>query len=168
MGRRFAAYIGQVAGSSPAGPTKKFNGLLDLILLRQDRRTRKRPLFVRERSEYRVSGLLIANSERLRERTSGGAPPTAQIDHQTASANAVRPPFRAPRSRPTRAGHEDLDGDLARTRESGPRIKRQQAEQSPHCKPLPDHLPRDDMRSISRQDLHLLRRCAARLRGKRW
>jgi transposase len=43
-------------------------------------------------------------------------------------------------------GLEDLDGDLARARESGPRIERQQAEQSSHRKPLPDHLPRDDVR----------------------
>src|SRR5205823_716670 len=43
-------------------------------------------------------------------------------------------------------GLEDLDSDLARAHESGPRIKNQQSERTYHRKPLPDHLPRDDVR----------------------
>src|SRR4051794_18409132 len=43
-------------------------------------------------------------------------------------------------------GLEDLDGDIARTQESGPRIENQQSERTSHRKPLPDHLPRDDVR----------------------
>jgi transposase len=43
-------------------------------------------------------------------------------------------------------GLEDLDGDLARQDESGPRVEKQQAERSSHRKPLPDHLPREDVR----------------------
>jgi len=43
-------------------------------------------------------------------------------------------------------GLEDLDGDLARAHESGPRVKDQQSERNSHRKPLPDHLPRDDVR----------------------
>jgi transposase len=43
-------------------------------------------------------------------------------------------------------GLEDLNGDLARAHESGPRIENQPSERSSHRKPLPDHLPRDDVR----------------------
>jgi transposase len=42
-------------------------------------------------------------------------------------------------------GLEDLDSDLAREHESGPRVEKQQGERSSHRKPLPDHLPRDDV-----------------------
>ncbi len=40
-------------------------------------------------------------------------------------------------------GLEDLDGDLAREEESRPQVERQQ---SSHRKPLPNHLPRADVR----------------------
>ena len=43
-------------------------------------------------------------------------------------------------------GLEDLDGDIAREEESRPRIEKQQSERSSHRKPLPDHLPREDVR----------------------
>ena len=43
-------------------------------------------------------------------------------------------------------GLEDLDSDLVRAHESGPRIENQQSERTSHRKPLPDHLPRDDVR----------------------
>jgi transposase len=43
-------------------------------------------------------------------------------------------------------GLEDLDGDLAREEESRPQVERQQTERSSHRKPLPDHLPRADVR----------------------
>jgi len=43
-------------------------------------------------------------------------------------------------------GLEDLDGDLAHACENGPRVEKQQAEQSSHRKPLPDHLPRENVR----------------------
>src|SRR5579872_1401978 len=43
-------------------------------------------------------------------------------------------------------GLEDLDGDLAREEEKRPQIEKQQAERSSHRKPLPDHLPREDVR----------------------
>jgi transposase len=46
-------------------------------------------------------------------------------------------------------GLEDLNCDLACEEESVPQIKTQQVEQSSHRKPLPDHLPREDVRSIS-------------------
>jgi transposase len=40
---------------------------------------------------------------------------------------------------------EDLDGDLAREEEKRPRVEKQ-TERLSHRKPLPDHLPRDDVR----------------------
>jgi len=44
-------------------------------------------------------------------------------------------------------GLEDLDGDLAREEEGRPQAKNQQTERaSSHRKPLPDHLPREDLR----------------------
>jgi transposase len=43
-------------------------------------------------------------------------------------------------------GLEDLDGDLARAHESGPRVQNRQSERTSHRKPLPDHLPRDEVR----------------------
>jgi len=43
-------------------------------------------------------------------------------------------------------GLEDLDGDLAREEESRPRAENQQTERSSHRKPLPEHLPREDVR----------------------
>ena len=43
-------------------------------------------------------------------------------------------------------GLEDLDGDVAREAENRSRIEKQQAERSSHSKPLPDHLPREDVR----------------------
>jgi transposase len=43
-------------------------------------------------------------------------------------------------------GLEDLNCDLACEEESVPQIKTQQVEQSSHRKPLPDHLPREDVR----------------------
>src|SRR5271165_3687636 len=43
-------------------------------------------------------------------------------------------------------GLEDLDSDLAREQESRPRVEQQQAERSSHRKPLPDHLPREEVR----------------------
>ena len=43
-------------------------------------------------------------------------------------------------------GLEDLDSDLAREEENRPLVEKQQTERSPHRKPLPDHLPREDIR----------------------
>ena len=43
-------------------------------------------------------------------------------------------------------GLEDLDSDLAREEENHPRVEKQQTERSPHRKPLPDHLPRENVR----------------------
>jgi hypothetical protein len=43
-------------------------------------------------------------------------------------------------------GLEDLEGDLARERENRPRVEKQPTERSPHRKPLPNHLPREDVR----------------------
>jgi transposase len=43
-------------------------------------------------------------------------------------------------------GLEDLDCDLAREHEGRPQVEKQPAERSSHRKPLPDHLPRDDVR----------------------
>ncbi|MCP1968194.1 IS66 family transposase [Bradyrhizobium elkanii] len=43
-------------------------------------------------------------------------------------------------------GLEDLDSDLAREEENRPRAEKQPAERSSHRKPLPDHLPREDVR----------------------
>jgi hypothetical protein len=43
-------------------------------------------------------------------------------------------------------GLEDLDSDLAREEECRPQVERQQTERSSHRKPLPDHLPRADVR----------------------
>lgn len=40
---------------------------------------------------------------------------------------------------------EELDADVARIRESRPHIEKQQDERPPHRKPLPDHLPREDV-----------------------
>lgn len=40
---------------------------------------------------------------------------------------------------------EDLDADIARVRESRPHIDKQQTERPSHRKPLPDHLPREDV-----------------------
>ncbi|TIQ75072.1 MAG: IS66 family transposase, partial [Mesorhizobium sp.] len=42
-------------------------------------------------------------------------------------------------------GLEELDGDLAREEESRPRVGKQQIEQQSHRKPLPNHLPREDV-----------------------
>jgi transposase len=42
-------------------------------------------------------------------------------------------------------GLEDLDGDLARE-ENRSRVEKQHTERSSHRKPLPDHLPREDVR----------------------
>jgi transposase len=41
---------------------------------------------------------------------------------------------------------EDLDGDIARVRESGPAIEAKTPETQSRRKPLPDHLPREDVR----------------------
>jgi hypothetical protein len=43
-------------------------------------------------------------------------------------------------------GLEGLEGDLARERENRPRVEKQPTERSPHRKPLPNHLPREDVR----------------------
>jgi transposase len=43
-------------------------------------------------------------------------------------------------------GLEDLDGDLARAHQSGPRVENQPTERSSHRRPLPDHLPRAEVR----------------------
>jgi hypothetical protein len=43
-------------------------------------------------------------------------------------------------------GLEDLDCDLAREHESRRHVEKQPAERASHRKPLPDHLPRDDVR----------------------
>jgi transposase len=43
-------------------------------------------------------------------------------------------------------GLEDLDSDLAREEESVRQVKKQQTERPSHRKPLPDHLPRADVR----------------------
>jgi transposase len=43
-------------------------------------------------------------------------------------------------------GLEDLDGDIAREEESIGQVKKQPTERSSHRKPLPDHLPREDIR----------------------
>jgi transposase len=43
-------------------------------------------------------------------------------------------------------GLEDLEGDLAREEENRLRLEKQQADRSSHRKPLPDHLPREDVR----------------------
>ncbi|WP_245322198.1 IS66 family transposase zinc-finger binding domain-containing protein [Bradyrhizobium sp. LTSPM299] len=43
-------------------------------------------------------------------------------------------------------GLEDLDGDIARAQESGPRVENRPSERTSHRKPLPEHLPRDDVR----------------------
>jgi transposase len=43
-------------------------------------------------------------------------------------------------------GLEDLDGDIAREEERIGQVKKQQPERSCHRKPLPDHLPREDIR----------------------
>nr|WP_310329560.1 hypothetical protein [Aminobacter aminovorans] len=67
------------------------------------------------------------------------------MDHQEAPAGAVRPAFRAPRSRPTALALEDLDADIARIRESRPSTH-PPLERPSHRKPLPDHLPREDVR----------------------
>ncbi|MFT0862653.1 IS66 family transposase [Ancylobacter sp. G4_0304] len=41
---------------------------------------------------------------------------------------------------------EDLDADIARIRESRPAAAKLPSERTPHRKPLPDHLPREDVR----------------------
>ena len=41
---------------------------------------------------------------------------------------------------------EDLDADIARIRESRPAAAKLPSERTPHRKPLPDHLPREDIR----------------------
>lgn len=41
---------------------------------------------------------------------------------------------------------EDLDADIARIRESRPTAAKLPSERTPHRKPLPDHLPREDVR----------------------
>ncbi|MBN9318061.1 MAG: IS66 family transposase [Devosia sp.] len=41
---------------------------------------------------------------------------------------------------------EDLDADIARIRESHPAAAKLPSERTPHRKPLPDHLPREDVR----------------------
>jgi transposase len=43
-------------------------------------------------------------------------------------------------------GLEDLDCDLAREHEGRPQVETQPAERAAHRKPLPDHLPRDNVR----------------------
>jgi transposase len=43
-------------------------------------------------------------------------------------------------------GLEDLEGDLAREEESGPRAEKQPSDRSSHRKPLPDDLPREEVR----------------------
>ncbi|WP_136621993.1 MULTISPECIES: IS66 family transposase [Mesorhizobium] len=40
---------------------------------------------------------------------------------------------------------EDLDGDIARIRESRPSVEKQPSERPSHRRPLPDHLPREDV-----------------------
>lgn len=40
---------------------------------------------------------------------------------------------------------EDLDADIARIRESRPSVEKQPSERPSHRKPLPDHLPREDV-----------------------
>jgi len=40
---------------------------------------------------------------------------------------------------------EDLDGDIARIQESRPGVEKQPSERPSHRKPLPDHLPREDV-----------------------
>lgn len=40
---------------------------------------------------------------------------------------------------------EDLDADIARVRESRPSLERQPSERPSHRKPLPDHLPREEV-----------------------
>jgi transposase len=42
-------------------------------------------------------------------------------------------------------GLEDLDGDLAREEESRSQVEKQQTERSSHRKPLPNHLPRENV-----------------------
>jgi transposase len=53
---------------------------------------------------------------------------------------------RSERLDPDQLGLEDLDADLAREEESAPQIKAQPDKPSSHRKPLPDHLPREDVR----------------------
>src|SRR5579859_1212333 len=53
---------------------------------------------------------------------------------------------RSERLNPDQLGLDDIAGDIAREEESRPRAKNQQAERSSHRKPLPDHLPRENVR----------------------
>ena len=40
---------------------------------------------------------------------------------------------------------EDLDGDVAALREAGPAVVARSPERAPHRKPLPDHVPREEV-----------------------